>query len=257
MTDTTQAPARGRVRVEQGAKRVRAHLGGQPVVDTLHPSLVWEIPYYPAYYLPGPTCGPSWSRPAPSSTRPAGATPYVYDVRIGDRVADGARAGLPGVAHRRSCATSCGFEWDAMDEWLEEDEPVYVHPRSPYTRVDILASTRHVQVVRGRGRRWPTPPTRTSCSRPGCRPATTCRWPTCAPSCWSRRSARASCPYKGTAHVLVGAGRRTRATTTSCGSTAARCPRAHKVAGLACFYNEKVDLVIDGVPQERPRTPFS
>ena len=52
MTDTTQAPARGRVRVEQGAKRVRALLGGQTVVDTLHPSLVWEIPYYPAYYLP-------------------------------------------------------------------------------------------------------------------------------------------------------------------------------------------------------------
>jgi uncharacterized protein (DUF427 family) len=30
-----------------------------------------------------------------------------------------------------------------------------------------------------------------------------------------------------------------------------------KIAGLACFYNEKVDLIVDGVPQERPRTPFS
>jgi len=35
---------------------------------------------------------------------------------------------------------------DAMDEWLEEDEPVYTHPRSPYSRVDILASSRHVVV---------------------------------------------------------------------------------------------------------------
>jgi len=52
MTDTTQAPARGRVRVEPGAKRVRALLAGQTVVDTLHPSLVWEIPYYPTYYFP-------------------------------------------------------------------------------------------------------------------------------------------------------------------------------------------------------------
>ena len=34
-----------------------------------------------------------------------------------------------------------------MDEWLEEDEPVYGHPRDPYTRVDILTSSRHVQVV--------------------------------------------------------------------------------------------------------------
>ena len=33
-----------------------------------------------------------------------------------------------------------------MGEWFEEDEPVYTHPRDPYTRVDILASSRHVRV---------------------------------------------------------------------------------------------------------------
>src|SRR5262249_7077707 len=38
------------------------------------------------------------------------------------------------------------LQWTAMDEWLEEDEPVYVHPRDPYSRVDILASTRHIRV---------------------------------------------------------------------------------------------------------------
>ncbi len=38
------------------------------------------------------------------------------------------------------------LEWDAMDEWFEEDEPVYVHPRDPHTRVDILDSSRHVVV---------------------------------------------------------------------------------------------------------------
>ena len=32
---------------------------------------------------------------------------------------------------------------------------------------------------------------------------------------------------------------------------------SHKVAGLACFYNEKVDLYIDGELQDRPRTQFS
>ena len=34
-------------------------------------------------------------------------------------------------------------------------------------------------------------------------------------------------------------------------------PESQKVAGLACFYNEKVDIVLDGERQERPRTPFS
>jgi uncharacterized protein (DUF427 family) len=32
---------------------------------------------------------------------------------------------------------------------------------------------------------------------------------------------------------------------------------SQRIAGLVCFYNEKVDLVIDGVRQERPHTKFS
>src|SRR6476620_11656790 len=39
------------------------------------------------------------------------------------------------------------LEWDAIDAWFEEDEQVYTHPRDPYTRVDILASSRHVRVA--------------------------------------------------------------------------------------------------------------
>jgi uncharacterized protein (DUF427 family) len=33
-----------------------------------------------------------------------------------------------------------------MDHWYEEDEEVFVHPRDPYHRVDILESSRHVKV---------------------------------------------------------------------------------------------------------------
>ena len=43
---------RGRVRVEVGKKRIRAYLGGELVADTVRPLLVWEKPYYPAYYFP-------------------------------------------------------------------------------------------------------------------------------------------------------------------------------------------------------------
>jgi uncharacterized protein (DUF427 family) len=31
-------------------------------------------------------------------------------------------------------------------------------------------------------------------------------------------------------------------------------PEAQKIAGLACFYDERVDVYIDGVRQEGPRT---
>ncbi|MCW2809487.1 MAG: hypothetical protein JWQ93_3442, partial [Marmoricola sp.] len=49
---TTEAPTRGRIRLEQSAKRVRAYLGGVTVVDTTSPVLVWEKPQYPTYYFP-------------------------------------------------------------------------------------------------------------------------------------------------------------------------------------------------------------
>ena len=34
-------------------------------------------------------------------------------------------------------------------------------------------------------------------------------------------------------------------------------PEAAGVTGLLCFYNERVDLVVEGEPQSRPETPFS
>ena len=34
-------------------------------------------------------------------------------------------------------------------------------------------------------------------------------------------------------------------------------PESQRVIGLLCFYNEKVDLVVDGVAEDRPHTPFS
>ena len=50
-TAETSKP-RGRIRIETGAKRVRAYLGGEVVADTARPVLVWEVPYAPTYYFP-------------------------------------------------------------------------------------------------------------------------------------------------------------------------------------------------------------
>src|SRR5437879_9102481 len=49
---TMVTEARGRVRVEDGPKRVRTYLGGELIADTVRPKLVWEVPYYPTYYIP-------------------------------------------------------------------------------------------------------------------------------------------------------------------------------------------------------------
>jgi uncharacterized protein (DUF427 family) len=34
-------------------------------------------------------------------------------------------------------------------------------------------------------------------------------------------------------------------------------PENPKIKDLVSFYNERVDIVLDGVPQERPLSPFS
>ena len=38
------------------------------------------------------------------------------------------------------------IDFTAVDRWFEEDVEVFVHPRSPFTRVDALASSRHVVI---------------------------------------------------------------------------------------------------------------
>ena len=102
-------------------------------------------PYFPAYYFP--------AADVRAELIPAGETehsPSRGDAEISTWAARRPpRRGRPCATRTRrwrSCATLVRLDWDAMGEWLEEDEPVYTHPRDPYTRVDILASSRHVRV---------------------------------------------------------------------------------------------------------------
>ncbi len=133
------------IRVEHGRKRVRILLAGELVADTIAPLLVWEVPYYPTYYLP--------AGDVKAELIPAGTD---ADPRLGEaellsvKVAGGATAVRGARRYRSSPARqltdAIRFDWDAMSEWLEEDEPVYTHARDPHTRVDILASSRHVRI---------------------------------------------------------------------------------------------------------------
>ncbi len=137
--------ARGKVRIEPGAKRVRAYLAGQLVADTLHPFLVWEVPYYPAYYLPAADVTAKLVPTGKTEHSPSRGDAELYDVQVDGAAAQAAARRYPDSPFER-LRDLVRFDWSAMDEWLEEDEPVYTHPRDPYTRVDILASSRRVRV---------------------------------------------------------------------------------------------------------------
>jgi uncharacterized protein (DUF427 family) len=245
---------RGRVRIEQGAKRVRALAAGQVVADTLRPVLVWEIPYYPAYYLPAEDVRAELVDTGDTRHSPSRGDARVHDVRVGEAVLPGAALTYPDspVEQLRGLVR---LDWDAMDEWLEEDEPVYVHPRDPYKRVDILSSSRHVQVSVGgvlvADSRQPRVLYETSLPPRYYLPLTDVRLDLLRPS-----GAQSHCPYKGNASYwdLVIDGVTHEGLVWGYRSP---LPESQKVAGLVAFYNEKVDLVVDDVLQERPRTPFS
>ena len=64
------------------------------------------------------------------------------------------------------------------------------------------------------------------------------------------------CPYKGAATYLS-AEVDGRAYPDLVWMYRSPLPESQKIAGLACFYNERVDLYLDGELQERPVTQFS
>ena len=141
----TDSGTRGRVKVEQGHKRIRAYLGGALVADTVRPLMVWEGPHHPTYYVPAEDVRAKLVPTGETAHSPSRGDGEVLDVVTDATTAAGAALRYPDSPIEQ-VRGAVRLEWDAMEEWLEEDEPVYTAPRNPYTRLDILSSSRHVRV---------------------------------------------------------------------------------------------------------------
>ena len=147
------------------------------------------------------------------------------------------------------------FSWDGRVQWFEEAMEVFVHAKDPTKRVDVLPSERHVRVeIAGETvaeSRRPHALFETTLPTRWYLPADDVRWDLLEPS-----DTVTLCPYKGTARYWsVRAGGRLHPDVVwSYPDPVPECPR---IAGLICFFNEKVDLTVDGVPEERPQTPWS
>jgi uncharacterized protein (DUF427 family) len=213
--------------VEPAPRRVRGFSGNRVVFDTLDAVYVWEWPNYPQYYIPLADC----------------------DVSL----LDGLRHR---VHHEGELDKLVRFSWDALDAWFEEDEQVFVHPRNPYSRVDALRSTRTVRVELGGVLLAESSapvmvfetglPTRYYLDR------TAVDFTHLVAS-----DTETACPYKGrtSGYWSVRIGDEVHADLAWAYDfpTLALTP----IAGLIAFYNEHVDLTLDGVALERPATPFS
>jgi uncharacterized protein (DUF427 family) len=246
---------RGAVRTEPSDKRVRILFGGDLIADTTDALYVWEGPSYPQYYIPIDDVVDGALAPSTTTTRsPSRGTASHFHVRANGREATDAAwtypdSPLPELRDR------VRFEFDAMDAWFEEDEEIFVHPRSPRTRVQILPSSRHVVVavdgvVMAETHR-PTFLYETGLPRRTYFNKLDVRMDLLTPT-----DATSRCPYKGTARYWT--------VTTPSGSHVdlawsyvSPFRESEHIAGLVAFYDEKVDVTVDGRAQDRPRTPFS
>ena len=241
--------------VEPVPRRIRAVLAGETVLDTIRALYVWEWANYPQYYIP--TTDIRLELLASEGFRqhtPRGEV-ELHALQVGDTLRPHAvrilgASGLDGLSH------TARFEWDALDAWFEEDDRVFVHPRSPYVRVDALRSTRQVRIeldgltlaesvspvmVFETGL-----PTRYYLNR------TDVDFSRMTPS-----ETVTACPYKGTTsgYWSVQTGDETHADLAWSYDLPSR--ELLPIAGLVTFYNERVDTFLDGIKLSRPTTHFS
>jgi uncharacterized protein (DUF427 family) len=233
-------------------RRIRATLAGEVVLDTIRALYVWESPNYPQYYVPITDVRRALLIDEQHTERLHRGPAQLHGLRVGELARpSSARLYLEGALEGM-----VRFDWDALDSWFEEDEPVFVHPRNPYTRVDVLRSTRLVRVELDGAllAESSSPlllfetglPTRYYLNR------TEVNFSRLVPT-----ETVTACPYKGRTggywSVQVGD-----AIYPDLAWTYEFPTRdVLAIAGTISFYNEKVDIAVDGELLPRPRTHFS
>lgn len=220
-------------------------LGGHTLVDTTAAHLVWEHPYYPQYYVPrDDVTGGVLADSDTTGEREGFGPARYYTVRAGDReVPDGAWQYPEAGAELGSLVR---FAWSTADAWFEEDTEVFVHPRSPYARIDVLPSSRHVRVeidgVTVADSTHALLLVETGLPPRYYLPKVDVRF-----DLLEATETVTACPYKGTARYwsVVIDGNRHEDVVWGYDTP---LPESMGVAGTVCFYNEKVTLLVDGQP---------
>jgi uncharacterized protein (DUF427 family) len=198
---------------------IRARRGGQTVADSRRTKLLYEPPkVLPVHVFP------------------------EEDVRLDL---------LPEEAITRHEDDLVEIAWDGVDEWLQEDEELLGHARDPFHRIDALRSSRLVRVSIDDELVAET-------RRP------TALFETRLPTRWyiprddviaeltRNDEHRTTCAYKGHATHWDVAGEKAVAW-----SYELPLNDAMPVRSMICFYNERVDIDVDGERQPRPHTQWS
>ncbi len=246
------AAARGRV--EPAPRRVRGFLGHELVFDTTSARYVWEVPYYPQYYVPMADVRTEFLRDENHSQKVQFGPSRLHSL-VGAGHAYKSAARVFDADGGGPVAGTVRFEWDRL-RWFEEDEPIYGHPRNPYSRVDALRSHRHIRVEldgvaladthapvllfeTGLPTRFYIDPTDVAFEH------------------LEASSTQTLCPYKGVTSGYWSVRLDDTVHPDLAWTYHYPLPAVAPIAGMVAFYNEKLDIIVDGVALARPQTQFS
>jgi uncharacterized protein (DUF427 family) len=238
--------------LEPTPKRIRVVVGGETVVDSRNAFLLHESGHQPIYYFPPSDVRSELLEPSDRHTTcPKKGEASYYTIRVGDHVVDAGAWYYPEpLDGAPPIKDLIAFYFNRMDHWYEEDEEIFGHPRDPYHRIDVLRSDRRIRVSldgellaestravalfeTGLMTRWYLPPEDVVASLG---PSETTTW----------------CPYKGAASYRSVNGIKDLVWVYE-----DPLADAANIRGLVCFFNERVDLEVDGELQERPESPWS
>ncbi|MGF3056560.1 DUF427 domain-containing protein [Microbacterium sp. YY-01] len=253
-----QDPSRFALELEPSGRMVTVVVDGITVAKSINVHLLHESKHMPVYYFPQEDVRMDLLTPSGRTKTFDSRGPVHYlNLDTGKRtITDAAwihdappsaASGLQGLV---------GFYWAKMDHWFEEDDEVYKHPRDPYHRVDVLNSSRHVEVqvlgevvaesMRPRLLFETSLPTRYYIP-----------WADVRQELFVPSSTRSICPYKGEAEYY----------SIQIGDQLVKdiawvyrrpVPECPKIENLVCFYDEQVDaIIVDGQTQARPQTAWS
>lgn len=261
----------GDLRYEPVTKWVRASIGEQVVVDTVRARVVWEPRrVVPSYAVPENDVAAELlsfvgvdgaQHPVqldgvevldPSSPFTAHSTPGSS---LTLRTPHVERAGAAFRPDDPELAGYVVLDWDAFTTWTEEDEVLLAHPRDPFSRIQCLRSSRRVQIaVDGVTLADSSAPTllfETHLPTRYYLPPDDAVMDLLEPS-----DSHTVCAYKGEASYYS-----VQVNGTTLPDIAWTYPEpqhdAAPVRDLICFYNERLDVTVNGELQARPRTPWS
>lgn len=244
---------------EPTARHIRVIFNGEIVAESKRAMLLRESRFHLSYFFPEEDVNMDVLVPSDhiEVSRYKGQTQY-WNFEVDGRVAENAAFAYPNVPMNDKWPDMRGyitFDWEAMDAWFEEDEQVYLHPRDPYHRVDTIHSSRHIRVeidgVTVAETRNPVLLFETTFPTRYYIPLDDVNMEYFTPT-----DASSHCPYKGFASYW---------TATINGQSYENIlwgyldpiPELPKVRGTVSFYNEKVDIFVDGELESRPKTVFS